>query len=244
MSHEIAKRYYGRQTKLEPFKKGDFVYVRDPIYKRRKAKKFSYRYKGPYEIEQKISSLIYKIRLGDGTFTILHINRLKEVYGQKQGDIRVHNQSKRGKQVEKLDQTGGTIPEEHPIEVFEPGGEIPSQAQLAEDETGSVSEPDDEVEMKREHYNDTEWTPGSLPLRRKLRSDKTTDYIAYHLRSRVVSRSRSEPGSDTARTVVNDVIGNDNMQDFTLSDAVQNTTGHSYNLRNRTGRMSADMQAE
>jgi hypothetical protein len=80
MSHDIAKRYYDRQTKLEPFKKGDFVYVRDPIYKRRKAKKFSYRYKGPYEIEQKISSLIYKIRLGDGTFTIVHINRLKEVY--------------------------------------------------------------------------------------------------------------------------------------------------------------------
>ena len=59
-----------------------------------------------------------------------------------------------------------------------------------------------------------------------------------------MSRSRPEPGSDTARTVANDVIGNDNMQDFTLSDAVQNTTGHSYNLRNRTGRMSADMQAE
>ena len=40
MSHDIAKRYYDRQTKLEPFKKGDFVYVRDPIYKGGKAKKF------------------------------------------------------------------------------------------------------------------------------------------------------------------------------------------------------------
>jgi len=59
-----------------------------------------------------------------------------------------------------------------------------------------------------------------------------------------VSRSRLEPGSDTARTVANDVIGNDNMQGFTLSDAVQNTAGHSYNLRNRTGRMSAGTQAE
>jgi len=38
------------------------------------------------------------------------------------------------------------IPKERPIEVFEPGREIPSQAQLAEDETESVSEPDDEVE--------------------------------------------------------------------------------------------------
>ena len=39
MSHDTAKRY-DLQTTLEPFKKGDFVYVRDPIYKRGKPKKF------------------------------------------------------------------------------------------------------------------------------------------------------------------------------------------------------------
>jgi hypothetical protein len=55
LSHETAKRYYDRQTKPERFKKGDFVYVHDPIYKRVKAKKFSYQYKGPFEIEQRIS---------------------------------------------------------------------------------------------------------------------------------------------------------------------------------------------
>ena len=166
-SYDTAKRYYDRHTKLEPFKKGDLLYVRDPIYKRVKAKKFSYRYKGPYVIEQDFS-LIYKIRSGDGTFTIVHINRLKEAYGQKNGDIGVQNQTKKGNQVEKLDQTGNVITKESPLEVVEPGREIPSQAQLVEDVTESVSETDDDVEIEREHCNDTEWTHGSLHLRRKL----------------------------------------------------------------------------
>jgi hypothetical protein len=30
LSRETAKRYYDRQAKLEQFRKGDFVYIRDP----------------------------------------------------------------------------------------------------------------------------------------------------------------------------------------------------------------------
>jgi hypothetical protein len=41
-SHKTAKRYYDRHTKLNQYKKGDLVYVHDPMYKRGKAKKFSY----------------------------------------------------------------------------------------------------------------------------------------------------------------------------------------------------------
>jgi hypothetical protein len=48
------------KTKLEKYRKGDFVYVQDPAYKRGKAKKCSYQYKGPFEIEQKISPLFTK----------------------------------------------------------------------------------------------------------------------------------------------------------------------------------------
>jgi len=84
MSHETAKRYYDRQTKIESFRKGDFVYVRDHIYKRGKAKKFSSQYKGPYEIDMKVSALIYRLRLLDGTFAIVHTKRLKKAYDRKQ----------------------------------------------------------------------------------------------------------------------------------------------------------------
>ena len=85
MSHDTAKRYYDRHTKMEQFKKGDYVYVHNPVYKWGKAKKISYQYEGPFEVEQKISSLIYKVRLGDGTSIILHINGLKRAHKQDSG---------------------------------------------------------------------------------------------------------------------------------------------------------------
>jgi hypothetical protein len=80
LSHDSAKRYYDLQMKWEQFKMADFVYMRDPTYKRGKAKKFSYHYKGPFEIEQRISSLIDKVRLGVGTCAIVHVNRLKMTF--------------------------------------------------------------------------------------------------------------------------------------------------------------------
>ena len=64
-SHETAKRYYDRLTKLEQFKKGDLIYVHNPTYKQGQAKKFSYQYKGPFEVKQRISPFIYKIQLTD-----------------------------------------------------------------------------------------------------------------------------------------------------------------------------------
>jgi hypothetical protein len=85
-SHETAKLYYDRKTKLEQFKKGDLVYVHDLIHKRGKARKFSNQYKGPYEIEEKISPLIYKVRIEDGTSVILHVNRLKKAVEQAGND--------------------------------------------------------------------------------------------------------------------------------------------------------------
>jgi hypothetical protein len=82
LSHDTAKRNYDRQAKLEQFSKGDFVYIHDPTYKRGKAKKFSYEYRRPFEIDQKIFPLIYKIRLADGTSIIIHVNRLKRAHKQ------------------------------------------------------------------------------------------------------------------------------------------------------------------
>jgi hypothetical protein len=80
LSHETAKRYYDRQAKYEKVEKGDLVYLHNPIFKRGKAKKFSYQYEGPYEVELRISPLIYKLRTREGTSIIVHINRLKRAY--------------------------------------------------------------------------------------------------------------------------------------------------------------------
>ena len=80
-SHLASKDYYDRRTKLEQFRKGDLVYLHDPTYKRGKSRKFAYQYKGPYEVEAKISPLIYTIRKGDGSSLIVHLNLLKRAYG-------------------------------------------------------------------------------------------------------------------------------------------------------------------
>jgi hypothetical protein len=80
-SHQTANQYYDRRTRLEQFRKGDLVYLHDPTHKRGKARKFSYQYKGPFEVESKISPLIYRIRMGEGTSLVVHINRLKKAYG-------------------------------------------------------------------------------------------------------------------------------------------------------------------
>ena len=78
----MAKRYYDRHTKLEQFSKGDFVYTHDPTHKRSKTRKFSYQYRGPFKVEQRISPLIYKVRMADGSSAVIHINRLKKAYEQ------------------------------------------------------------------------------------------------------------------------------------------------------------------
>lgn len=57
------------------------MYIHNSTYKQGQAKKFSYQCKGPFEIKQRISPLIYKVQLTDGTFAIIHINRLKRAYG-------------------------------------------------------------------------------------------------------------------------------------------------------------------
>jgi len=51
LNYATAKRYYNRQTKLKKFKRS-FVHVHDPTYKKGKAKKFSYQYKGPFEVDK------------------------------------------------------------------------------------------------------------------------------------------------------------------------------------------------
>jgi hypothetical protein len=59
LSHEVAKRYYNRQTKLQQFSKGDLVNIHDHTYKRNQAKNFSYQYKGPFTVKHRNSPLIY-----------------------------------------------------------------------------------------------------------------------------------------------------------------------------------------
>ncbi|PNF23825.1 hypothetical protein B7P43_G14723 [Cryptotermes secundus] len=76
-SHEVAKRYYDKRTRGVLLKKGDFVCLYNTIEKRGRAKKFEYKYQGPYMILGKISPLIYNLQIEEAKSIVVHVNRLK-----------------------------------------------------------------------------------------------------------------------------------------------------------------------
>ena len=202
-SHETAKRYYDRKTKLEQFKRGDFVYVHDPIHKRGKARKFSYQYKGPYEIEEKISPLIFKVRLEGGTSVILHSNRLKRAFEQAAND----NISPLNGSSNKVMKSGRTRKlarrENKVVEPKNLTAENPPRPRILDVESEESEISDEEIisplQMRR---TDPEWTPGSSYLRKELQSNDTVDNVAYRLRSRLLSRSEREAEADKEQVEV------------------------------------------
>jgi hypothetical protein len=223
MSHETAKRYYDRQTKLEQYQKGDLVYLHDPTHKRGKAKKFSYQYKGPYEVEEKISPLIYKIRMSYGTFAIIHVNRLKRSHRVVESDnepSRVTNQGsvvdtaspKKVTPKRSMDRTERKIKEEIP-DIYDMGDEV--------------------VNPPLNYKNDPDWNPESLYLQRKLQDGSAAADVAYQLRSRVVNRSGRETEADKAGGSVNNSPDSELGVSNGSPSEVVTTSGHSYNLRSR-----------
>ena len=63
---------------MRRFEVGDWVYLYNPIAKHGIARKFSYKYEGPFQILEKLSGLTFKIRKENGREITVHINRLKE----------------------------------------------------------------------------------------------------------------------------------------------------------------------
>ena len=242
LSHATAKRYYDRQMKFEQFKKGDLVYVHDPVYKRGKAKKFSYQYKGPFEIEQRTSPLIYKVRMADGASAVLHVNRLKRAHEGNGDDARTPLTKCSSSvipptQNEKRTDVRKSREFKTEIKIEPPDVDIPCNSRLLEEgsnESDSLDERD--VNLSRQYERDPEWTPGSLYLQKKLQSNKTADDIAYELRSRLV-RSRQETEADKNQVSVHssqeDENVETNMQSEEEPEIVESMAGHSYNLRHR-----------
>jgi len=194
----------------------------DPIHKRGKAKKFSYQYKGPYEVEQKISSLIYKIRMTVGSSTIVHVNLLKRAHGQEK-------------------ENGPAVKErcslEPPTVKSEENLDIPSRVQLREFESDDYDEIEETDVLLDNSSSEADWTPGSLYLQRKLLNDKTADDVTYELRSRRVGRSGPEIDKDKGKET-SEQTGNRLVQPSALFNKNMPELTHSYNLRSRVGATS------
>jgi hypothetical protein len=172
-SHETAKRYYDKQTKLEQFKKGDLVDLHDPVHKRGKAKKFSYQFKGAFEIESKISPLIYRIRTGEGMSAVVHIHRLKRAYGQKPGT--------QTSTTKPCTLTGNSLNQPHTKPSQKEESEfsdkeitlgITSNPQVESEDSDSMEEMESGEVLTprsvRRGQEDPDWEPSSVYLQRKL----------------------------------------------------------------------------
>jgi len=242
LSHETAKRYYDRRTKLEQFSTGTLVYMYDPTYKRGKAKKFSYQNKGPYEVEQKISPLIYKVRLADGISTIVHVNRLKRAYEKEKDSSKPPVRKQSG-------QATQPVPLKRPplknnadyLETFGQDTEVPPYTQVTENAFDNSSEIDDEEtsSLSRGINDESNWAPESLYLQRKLQSDKAPEDVAYRLRSRLVSMSGQEPELDKRETENSNKPG-----DRTIQAKERIASSQSYNLRDRKQTAPTSTQRE
>ena len=124
--------------------------------------------------------------------------------------------------------------------------DVPPHSQIVETRTNSTSETEGEDidSSPRELRDDSDWVPGSSYLQQKLQNDKTTDYIAYHLRSRLVSRSGRGADGVKAGAEMKDPSGNEHAQNNTSPDKTRPKSSHSYNLRSMIESASSVTQAK
>jgi hypothetical protein len=243
LSHALAKKYYDKNAREIQLKKGDLVYLYNPVAKRGLAKKFEYKYQGPYTILEKISPLIYRLQMEEGKSIVVHMNRLKrahegsrvneEASGREAGDQKSPRQS--APQPEILD---NNLQEEEGKE------EIPSTRSFAR-EQNEIRDIDNESidgSPTLEDQRHPEWTPGTRYLRRKIareasRSLGSTNDIPYALRSRTRETRSSENRNESSNMSLQladdlrDLSGNNSVEQNSSSDA---PCKHPYNLRSRT----------
>jgi hypothetical protein len=172
LSHDKAKRYYDKGTRDIHLKKGDVVYLHNPIAKRSRAKKFAYQYQGPYTILERVSPLVYKLQTDADRSIIAHVNRLNLAHpslpGVK-GTSKDTSSKTPGRNVAvRTDKLNRETPDD---DVLRDEADIPMTRQLidkdeqSENENGSESS---EISPTREDRQNPAWAPETEYLRRKL----------------------------------------------------------------------------
>src|SRR6218665_3875694 len=77
------EKYYNRTARLRTLQIGDRVKVLLPI----KRNKMLLKWRGPYEVVDRIGELDYRVKLDDGRLKTYHINMLKKDVNREEGDI-------------------------------------------------------------------------------------------------------------------------------------------------------------
>ena len=182
--------------------------------------------------------MIYKIRLGDGTSTILHVNRLKRTKAQELGngvvpEVKVAKKTARSMQPKRIscDKRKDYIEEGALDDVIPPPA---AQVEVQEDDE------------ENENRDDPEWVPRASYLQRKSHSSTTADNVAYRLRSRLVGRSEREAETDNEQAEAASLPENENvlvsMHNKAPSGKDKPAVSHSYNLRSRVKSTQSNVQ--
>jgi hypothetical protein len=190
--------------------------------------------------------------MADGTSAVLHINRLKRAYGQmgKDSALPLHKSSSK---VVKLSKRERIAPRDN----IETGSEesdvvIPSHSRKFNVEENEQSDESDGgvdgkvVDSPRRRSGDPEWSPGSVYLQKRLRSNNTAEGSVYKLRSRLVGRSEREAEADKEQSETDRLSESEyvveNTQNKVSPGKNKSALSHSYNLRSRLGPTSNDAQ--
>jgi hypothetical protein len=203
LSHELAKKYYDRKTREISLKRGDLVYLYNPIAKMGRAKKFEYKYQGPYMILEKISPLIYKLQMEEGKSIVVHVNRLKRAKVGQEANRKILEMKKLKKYGKKQSprqsepRLSEMIEESREEEVEIP----PIQIREVEDEESSAVSPTVEDQQH------PEWTPETRYLRRKIvhenkKSFGGTNDSPYALRSKSARTQFQEHRNESDRVTL------------------------------------------
>jgi hypothetical protein len=124
--------------------------------------------------------------------------------------------------------------------------EDPPHARIKEskDEKSNEDEREENDTLSQGSDGETNWTPGSLYLQRKLQSDKAIDDVTYRLRSRVVGRSGPDPEPDKRETANSSQLIDKAVQNSTSPSKGKCVPNHSYTLRVRTRTAPTTPQVE
>lgn len=247
----MARQYYERRSKELLYEKGKLVGLHDPVAKRGKARKFAYQYRGPYMIVARISPLIYRVKVGEGRFIIVHVNRLKKVHSRRSVPMQPQQEALR-EEVNPLkspklqaDRTSsrnvvtmisGCVP-----------AAIRSREQAVEEEVqGNLLE----SRLVDDSSSDPDWAPGTQYLKKKLSFERKmisapADGVQYALRTRTSRDQSEEQGtslepnepstSEPLQPVEAELLtpSKEACENLNTVPQVPRAPSHSYNLRDR-----------
>eukprot|EP00731_Ephydatia_muelleri_P032177 Em0023g684a len=171
--------YDERQNERQCYQKGDFVWLHCPAVPRGHSPKFHRPWQGPYEVEEKLGDVVYRIRKNRQAKQLtVHFNRLKPytqpVMGHPTGETIEEQRKPEGRRGEPVNRED-YLDEEMFIVTSEPARPVVTSERMPEanTETPTPQEPQCNVPIPTDHQLDVP------QLRRSTRSEEEGSSVMY-----------------------------------------------------------------